>query len=84
MRCGISSNLERDRQSRSLFYWGNLAGDCSGGSIAGIPEDALTLVGDFRVPIGSGGLEWFVHAAGQYQSESAVYDRLTTAVVDAN
>ena len=84
MRCGISSNLERDRLCRSLFYWGNLAGDCSGGSIASIPENALTLVGDFKIRIGSGGLEWFVHAAGQYQSERAVYGRVKTAVVDTN
>ena len=63
---------------------GNLEGDCSGGSIAGIPENALTLVADFKMPIGSGGLEWFVNASGQYQSERAVYDRVNTAFVDAN
>jgi len=61
-----------------------LAGDCSGGSIAGIPENALTLVGDYRMPIGSGGLEWYVNAAGQYRSERAAYDRVVTAVVDTN
>ncbi len=62
---------------------GNLAGDCSGAVIAGIPEDALTLIADFRMPI-SGGLELFVVANSQYQSERAIFDRVNTAYVDEN
>lgn len=62
---------------------GNIEGDCSGAEIAGIPENALTLIGDFRMPI-SGGLDWFVTATSQYQSKRAIFDRINTPYVDSN
>ena len=59
-------------------------GDCSGAFVAGIPENALTLVGNWTQPVGNRGWEWFLNANARYQDERAIYDRVETAFVDSN
>ncbi len=62
---------------------GNIAGDCSGAPISGIPEHALTLVFNYTGPIGSGGVEWFLNANAQFEDERAVADQINTAYIDS-
>ena len=61
---------------------GNAAGDCSGAKVQSIPEDALTLLADFRLPV-TAALEGFVNVIAAYQGERNVYDRINTASMDA-
>ena len=61
---------------------GNALGDCSGAAVAGIPENAVTLLGNITAPL-TGEMEWFINATGQWQDERAVYDRINTAYVDS-
>jgi iron complex outermembrane receptor protein len=62
---------------------GNVQGDCSGAPIAGIPENALTLIGNFTAPIGGSGLEWFINGNAQFEDERAVSDQINTAYIDS-
>jgi len=62
---------------------GNVEGNCSGAPIAGIPENALTLVFDYVGPIGGQGLQWFLNASAQFEDERAVADQINTAYVDS-
>jgi outer membrane receptor protein involved in Fe transport len=59
-------------------------GDCSGADIAGIPEHALTLVGNWTQPLFNTGVDWFLNTSAMYQSKRAIYDRIDTAYVDSN
>ncbi len=61
---------------------GNVAGDCSGADVAGVPEDALTLIANWTAPLNDQ-FEWFANVIGTYQSERALYDRINTAYVDS-
>jgi outer membrane receptor protein involved in Fe transport len=58
-------------------------GDCSGAEVAGIPENALTLSGNWTQPIGGTDMEWFTSANAAYTDKRAVYDRVDTAFVDS-
>lgn len=62
---------------------GNVQGDCSGAPIAGIPENALTLLFNYTGPIGAGGVEWFLNANAQFEDERAVADQINTAYIDS-
>jgi outer membrane receptor protein involved in Fe transport len=62
---------------------GNISGDCTGGEVAGIPEDALVLLANYTGPI-SGDFEWFINADARYQSERALNDQVNTAFVDSS
>jgi len=57
-------------------------GDCSGADIAGIPENALTLIGNWTQQISSSGLEWFLNGTAMWQDERAIQDRVDTPYVD--
>ena len=61
---------------------GNARGDCSGAEIAGIPEHALTLLGNYAAPL-TGDIEWFVNTVAQFQDERAVHDRINTPYIDS-
>ncbi len=61
---------------------GNVLGDCSGASVAGVPEHAYTLLGNYTVPIGDN-LEGFINVIAQFQDERNIYDRINTAKLDS-
>ena len=60
---------------------GNAAGDCSGAAIAGIPENAVTLLANVTRPISGGEMEWFINSTGLWQDERAVQDRVNTPYI---
>ena len=62
---------------------GNVEGNCSGAPIAGIPENALTLVFNYTGPIGGGGLEWFLNANAQFEDERPINDQVNTSYIDS-
>jgi outer membrane receptor protein involved in Fe transport len=61
---------------------GNVVGDCAGGEVAGVPENAATLQANWTAPL-AGDIEWFINAIGEYQDKRAVYDRVNTAYIDS-
>ena len=61
---------------------GNVLGDCSGAAVAGVPENAATVLANYTAPL-SGDIEWFIDALGTYTDERAVYDRVHTAYIDS-
>lgn len=61
---------------------GNVTGDCTGGEVAGIPENSATVLANWTAPL-TGDIEWFVNAIGSYQDERAVYDRVNGALIDS-
>jgi iron complex outermembrane receptor protein len=67
---------------KDMAICGNAQGDCSGADIAGIPENALILQANYTRQL-AGDLSWYLNAAGQYQDERAIYDRVHTAYVDS-
>jgi outer membrane receptor protein involved in Fe transport len=67
---------------KDMAICGNAQGDCSGAQLAGVPENAMTLIGNYTAPL-SGELEWFVNIIGSYQDERALFDRVDTAFVDS-
>lgn len=67
---------------KDMAICGNAQGDCSGADIAGIPENALILQANYTRQL-AGDMSWYVNAAGQYQDERALYDRVNTAYVDS-
>jgi len=62
---------------------GNVEGNCSGAPIAGIPENALTLIFNYTGPIGGGGLEWFLNANAQFEDERPINDQINTSYIDS-
>jgi outer membrane receptor protein involved in Fe transport len=67
---------------KDMAICGNAQGDCSGADIAGIPENALILQANYTRQL-AGDMSWYLNAAGQYQDERALYDRVNTAYVDS-
>lgn len=67
---------------KDMAICGNAQGDCSGADIAGIPENALILQANYTRQL-AGDMSWYLNAAGQYQDERAIYDRVHTAYVDS-
>jgi outer membrane receptor protein involved in Fe transport len=67
---------------KDMAICGNPQGDCSGADIAGIPENALILQANYTRQL-AGDMSWYLNAAGQYQDERAIYDRVNTAYVDS-
>lgn len=67
---------------KDMAICGNTAGNCSGAEVAGIPENALSLLANFTAPL-TGDMEWFINTVAQYQDERAVYDRVNTAYIDS-
>jgi len=63
---------------------GNTAGDCSGAPIGGIPENALTLIADFQIPLNGSDVEFFTNASAQFQDERAIRDQVNTPYIDSN
>ncbi len=61
---------------------GNAAGDCSGMDVAGVPENALSLLGSYTAPL-RGDIEWFTTVVGVFQDERAVFDRINTPTIDS-
>jgi len=61
---------------------GNEDGDCSGARVAGIPEHAITLLGNVTAPINDD-LEWFLNTTAQWQDKRSVSDQVNTAYVDS-
>ena len=61
---------------------GNAAGDCSGMDVAGVPENALSLLANYTAPL-RGDMEWFATVIGVFQDERAVFDRINTPTIDS-
>jgi len=62
---------------------GNLAGDCSGAPMSGVPEHSAAVQASYTASL-TETIEWFVNATGQYDSKRSLGDQINTAYVDAN
>lgn len=69
-------------RGKDLAICGNAQGDCSGAQLAGVPENAMTLIGNYTAPL-AGDMEWFVNVIGSYQDERALFDQINTPYVDS-
>ncbi len=68
---------------KDLAICGNAEGDCSGMGVAGVPDNALSLLANYTASLG-GYTEWFATVIGVFQDERAVFDRVYTPTVDSS
>jgi len=62
---------------------GNLAGDCSGAPMSGVPEHAATAQVNYTAPL-TDTLMWFVNAVGDYEGKRSLGDQINTAYISSN
>ncbi|MEE4184516.1 MAG: TonB-dependent receptor, partial [Gammaproteobacteria bacterium] len=78
----IRAQAGQSLRAKDLAICGNAQGDCSGAQLAGVPENAMTLIGNYTAPL-TGEMEWFVNVIGSYQDERALFDQVNTPYVDS-
>jgi iron complex outermembrane receptor protein len=59
-------------------------GDCDGADVAGVPDNSVMLMSDYRRPLGGTGMDLFVNANAVWEDKRALNDAKKTAYVDSH